>query len=393
MLARRCVAFVVALACVLLSVVASAQDVQSDQTIEVLVNTAPGAPSADDLVNYYRGQQLAPPPLQGLTVGNPQKIAYLLPVRAQGDFLVYLEAHPDSVRAKLERYVVVIYPAGADLSAPLAALQADPYVLAASDPLIGDFSTPALQGPSDDEAPWVASTPDAPSIDSQYGRIDMNVDAAWQLAGGHALIADIDTGLFEQHAALRQFDAAGDYVGGAFVPVHSMDVSLAGLFDIPQYSYDVDERRPMSVTNPACNPDPQNHPDMQPTVAGHGTHVAGLIAANGSVGLGAKGTCENCSIAMWKTTPVGCDVHTGSVILATNYLAWAPALSLASETGAQVANMSFGGPASVYGILPNFCQDAFLERLVPRDRPRKKPRRCDGRLLRQRPRRTRFPRL
>jgi hypothetical protein len=71
MLARRCAPFVVALACALLSVVASAQDVQPDQTIEVLVNMAPGAPTADDLVNYYRGLQLTPPPLQGLTVGNP----------------------------------------------------------------------------------------------------------------------------------------------------------------------------------------------------------------------------------------------------------------------------------------------------------------------------------
>jgi len=174
MLARRRVAFVVALTCALLSVVAFAQDVQPDQTIEVLVSTAPGAPTADDLVNYYRSLQLTPPPLQGLTVGNPQKIAYLLPVRAQGDFLAHLEAHPDSVRAALERYVVVIYPAGADLSAPLAALQADPYVLAAYVPPPGDLSTPVSPTPAD-EAPWVASTPNAPSTDSQYGRIDMNV--------------------------------------------------------------------------------------------------------------------------------------------------------------------------------------------------------------------------
>ena len=131
MLARRCIAFVFALDFLLLSAAASAQDVQPAQTIEVLVTTAPGAPTADDLVTYYRGQPLTPPPLQGLTVGNPQKIAYLMPVRAEGDFLAQLQAHPDSVRAQLERYVVVIYPAGTDLSSPLVALQADPYVLAA----------------------------------------------------------------------------------------------------------------------------------------------------------------------------------------------------------------------------------------------------------------------
>jgi hypothetical protein len=335
-------------------VVASAQDVQPDQTIEVLVTTAPGAPAADDLVNYYRGVQLTPPPLQGLTVGNPQKIAYLLPVRAQGDFLTHLQAHPDSARAQLERYVVVIYPAGSDLSAPLAALQADPYVLAAYVPLAGDFSTP---GSTElDEAPWGASAPDAPSTDSQYGRVDLNVDAAWQMAGGHVLIADIDSGLAEQHTALRQFDVAGHYIGGPFVPVHSLDVSLAGLVDPTPISYDVDERRPMPVLDPTCNPDPQNHPDMQPVTAGHGTHVAGLVAANGAVGLGVQGTCKSCSIAMWKTTYVFCQHPSGNVVLATNSLAWAPALTFASETGAAIANLSLGGPAAVFGILPNYCQ-------------------------------------
>lgn len=201
MLARRCVAVVFALAFLLLSATTFAQDVQPDQTIEVLVTTAPGAPTADDLVNYYRAPYLTPPPLQGLTVGNPQKIAYLMPVRAEGDFLAQLQAHPDSVRAQLERYVVVIYPAGTDLSVPLAALQADPYVFAAYFSPAGDFSTP----PSTGAYPSEASTPEAPSTDPQYGRADLNVDAAWHMAGGYALIADIDSGLYEQHAALKQF--------------------------------------------------------------------------------------------------------------------------------------------------------------------------------------------
>ena len=350
MLARRCAAFVFALAFVLVSSAPFAQDVQPDQTIEVLVSTAPGAPTADDLVNYYHGLQLKPPPLQGLEVGNPQQIAYLMPVRAEGDFLAYLQAHADSVRAQLERYVVVIYPTCTNLSAPLAALQADPYVLAANLPEPGDFSVPP------DTSDAAASAPEAPLVDSQYGRSDLDIEAAWQMAGGYALIADIDSGLYEPHAALRQFDAAGHYVGGGFVPVHSMDISLSGLVEPPQYSYDVDERRPMPVLDPACNPDPQNHPDMQPVTAGHGTHVSGLIAASGAAGLGVQGTCKKCSMAMWKTTQVVCRPDTGEAILGTNSLAWGPALSLAAETGAAIANMSFGGPATAYGIVPNYCQ-------------------------------------
>jgi len=355
MLARRCVAFVFAWAFMLVALAASAQDVQPDQTIALLVTTAPGAPTADELVAYYEGQQLGPPPLQGLTVGNPQRIVYLMPVRAQGDFLANLQAHPDSVRAALERYVVVIYPAGTDRSAPLAALQADPYVLAAYLTPTSDFSTPAASVSA--EPLWAPDAPETPSTDPQYGRADMNVDAAWQMAGGYALIADIDSGLFEQHAALRQFNAAGRYVGGGFVPVHSMDISLAGLVD-GQNSDDVDERRPMPVTNPACNPDPLNHPDMQPVTAGHGTHVAGLIAANGNAGMGIQGICKRCSIAMWKTAYAFCSVKdgVGTVQLGSNYPAQAAALGFAADTGAVVANMSFGDPTGIDGPYLVFCQ-------------------------------------
>jgi hypothetical protein len=354
MLARRCVAFVYALAFMLLALVASAQDVQPDQTIALLVTTAPGAPTADALVAYYRGAQLTPPPLQGLTVGNPQKIAYLMPVRAQGDFLANLQAHPDSVRAALERYVVVIYPAGADLAAPLAALRADPYVLAAYLTPTSDFSTPAAS--VSDKPLWAPDAPQAPSTDSQYGRADMNIDAAWQMAGGYALIADIDSGLYEQSPALEQFNAAGHYVGGGFVPVHSMDISLTGIVDPPQNSDDVDERRPMPVTNSACNPDPQNQPSMQPAIAGHGTHVTGLMIANGDAGLGIRGTCKRCGVGMWKTAPATCDIGSGNVILGDNRLARAAALGFVADTGAAVGNMSFGNSTAQDGPYPDFCQ-------------------------------------
>ena len=156
---------------------ARAQDPQPSQTIELLVSTAAGAPTADQLVNFYSTHQHGSPPLQGLTVGNPLQVTYLLPVRATGDFLARLQANPNSVRAQLERYTVVLYPAGTDLAPALSALQADPYVTSAFEPLQMNFSSVSLTS--------FSVGGDDPSTINQYARDDLNIDAAWQLAGGY----------------------------------------------------------------------------------------------------------------------------------------------------------------------------------------------------------------
>ena len=189
-----------------------AQEYRPDQGIYVLPSTAPGAPSASDIVTWYytpAGKRSPTPPLQALTVGSPALANYLLPLRAEGDLLARLSANPTSARAKLERYIVVWYPAGTDRSIPLAALQADPYVSAAYLVPDGEFTSVALTG-----FDVIGSGPPLPPAGlGQYGREDMNVDAAWNLAGGFALIQVIDSGLYEEHPALRQFQGA-NFVGG-----------------------------------------------------------------------------------------------------------------------------------------------------------------------------------
>lgn len=224
---------------------ARAQTTQpSDQIIEVLVSTASGAPTPQQLVVYYSTKSpTGPPPLQGLTVENPQQVMYLLPIRATGDFLARLQAHPDSVRAKLERYVLVLYPQGANIANALSALRADPYVASAHQPLSMTLSSASLVSFSvGDDVPNGA----------QYGRTDLNVDAAWQLAGGYALIADIDSGLYVPHPALQQF-SGNTYVGGNFIPVDSLDIGFTGIVQNAD-SPNVDERRPVHITDPNCNP-------------------------------------------------------------------------------------------------------------------------------------------
>jgi hypothetical protein len=80
---------------------------QSDsRTIQVLVSDAPGAPTPAQIVDYCNTWPHAgTPPLQAFNVKSPQGANYLLPDRASGDFLAWLQANPNSVRKKLEDYV------------------------------------------------------------------------------------------------------------------------------------------------------------------------------------------------------------------------------------------------------------------------------------------------
>jgi hypothetical protein len=79
----------------------------ANHVVELLVTTAPGAPTPEQIVAYFERPSGAPP-LQGLIAENPEFAEFLLAQRADGDFLRRLQEHPDSVRAKLERYLLVV---------------------------------------------------------------------------------------------------------------------------------------------------------------------------------------------------------------------------------------------------------------------------------------------
>lgn len=66
--------------------------------------------------------------------------------------------------------------------------------------------------------------------------------------------------------------------------------------------------------------------------SGHGTHVAGIIAANNQNDFGAKGICSDCKIMSIRTVPDG-DERDKDVANSIRY---------AVDNGAQIINMSFG---------------------------------------------------
>jgi thermitase len=72
-------------------------------------------------------------------------------------------------------------------------------------------------------------------------------------------------------------------------------------------------------------------------VYGHGTHVAGSVAANTDNQKGVSGTCPGCTLYNVKVLD---DAGSGRYSWITNGLTWA------ADNGAKVINMSLGGPTS-----------------------------------------------
>ena len=222
----------------------------------------------------------------------------------------------------------------ADVAAALIALQSDPYVSMAVEP-------PPVQ-PSSVELLNFGIDPDTLPPGGQYGRTDLNIDAAWQLAGGYALIAQIDTGLYTARPALTQFsNPGGMYLGGNFIPAASLDIGLTGIYPNAD-SPNVDEERVEPVPPPCA---------VVPSVnAGHGTHVAGLIVANGGSGQGVQGTCKHCGIAMWRAGYSECvNTTPPQVEMGFNSNASDRGQAQAIDTGAQVLNLSFGASSEYVG--------------------------------------------
>lgn len=252
-----------------------------DRTIIVLLKDMPGAPTPAEVVDYTNTwPHAANPPLQAFLVKDPELSVYLLPDRATGDFLTWLNANPNSARRKLENILLSVFPSPADVPEALAALQADPFVETADVPADLSFHTTAVSGGVVDESPNTVES-------TMYGWDDMNLDAAWQITGGgYAHVAQIDMGADRTHPALLAF-AGNTYVGGNLMLGASKDIGLTGQPAQPAFDQgDIDEGKPEWIGAGMCTPVDAFLP---PAVLGHGTHTAGLLGANESAGDGLRG--------------------------------------------------------------------------------------------------------
>jgi serine protease len=285
-----------------------AQDAVPGELIVLLASghAGNGAPTPEAVVeNHRRGLKLS----IAAGAARPLDVKTALAHRAQGRIREEIEADPDSPRARLERYLLLKFPANADLDSIQAALERDPHVLHVERNSFFKLHV----SPSDPLFP-VAGTP----ADHQWGSHLLNLGSAWDYAKGHAYIGLIDTGLQVTHPDLRPFSSTGTWLGGNFRPHLSWDFASPA----------------------SCSTNQENCVDELESgfFAGHGTHVAGIVAANTNNAAGVSGACWNCSILMTRGARI--DASQQSLASAANGITWL------TDHGVQAISMSFGDALS-----------------------------------------------
>jgi alpha-tubulin suppressor-like RCC1 family protein/subtilisin family serine protease len=163
----------------------------------------------------------------------------------------------------------------------------------------------------------------------QWSHQKTGAEAAWDITTGTSstIIAVVDTGVDYNHpdlAANIWRDAQGN-PGRDFVNTDTSGLVAAGYQLIAGEDY------------LAADNDPSDY-------NGHGTHVAGIIAASGNNSVGVIGVCPGCKVMPLRA---GYSIRYGSTdygVLQNDSIA--DAIIYAADNGARIISMSFGGPAS-----------------------------------------------
>jgi serine protease len=237
-------------------------------------------------------------------------------------------ADPARPSARLRRYVVFSYPAVSDLEAVRAALLRNPHVLSVDYNL--QLSVSAT--PNDPLFPATDGSGNPRTPDQyQWGSAALHLPQAWDYNKGHAYVGVVDLGLDTTHPDLRAFHQESGtlvYDGGNYRPQLSFD-------------YGYPEEATQSVDEGQA--EPAGSQSLTPTLAGHGTHVSGIIAGTANNQAGVAGGCWNCSLIMSKVSTLTSS-QAGMVVAntATSQTNIVAGMNGAITKGAQVLNMSLG---------------------------------------------------
>jgi len=175
-------------------------------------------------------------------------------------------------------------------------------------------ANPAVVYAEPDYLAHIVTTPDDPLYPGQWGLVRVNAPAAWDVVTGttDVVIAVVDSGLDTGHA-----DLAGQlWTNPGEIAGNGVDDDNDGYVDDVHGWNLVDDDADLSDNT------------------GHGTEVAGVIAAATNNGAGVAGVCWTCRLMVVKVT------QPGGV---ANYSDVAAGVAYAAQKGAKVINLSLGG--------------------------------------------------
>ena len=277
------------------------------------------------------GPQLPTESLQGLLYNyNVQSFEPVFPGEADG-----ARSQADSTRATLAiddvealaadrsdlaHWYRVELPRGADINEAVAAFWTAPEV---------QYAEPNYEwGLTDEIPPVIEGLPDGttdPYYDDQWFHTNAKIPNAWDYlnhngvypGGVHDIVtAVIDTGVDYTHEEL----VGNVWINIDEIPGNGIDDDGNGF---------VDDIHGCSVVS-----DGRSHSGDPVDLHGHGTHVAGIIAAQGFNGLGGVGVAFNTQIMAIRAAQY-------SGVLTTEDIS--EGILYAVDNGAEVINMSFGG--------------------------------------------------
>ncbi|MDQ7054674.1 MAG: S8 family peptidase [candidate division KSB1 bacterium] len=172
----------------------------------------------------------------------------------------------------------------------------------------------------------LAFVPNDPGITLQNYLNIIQAPQAWDITHGDStvVIAIVDTGVDWQHPDL----APNLWRNPGEIPGNGLDDDGNGYID-DVHGWDFANN----------DNDPKNYAST--AAAAHGTHVAGLAAAAGNNGLGVAGLAFGCRLMILKAA-----LDTPSAPAADGIIYGFRAIAYAIENGADVINLSWGGPGS-----------------------------------------------
>ena len=230
-------------------------------------------------------------------------------------------------RVDLTRWRKLALPAGTDLDGAIEELELDPRV----EVVEANFERTLKGEPSERLSGLAAESANLVAVDDprkaeQWALTRTRTEDAWQWLEDNGypawgdrniVVAVIDSGVDYTHE-----DLAGNmWVNAGEIPDNGQDDDNNGFID-DVYGADVVG----SVYDHDGDPQDDN---------GHGTHVAGIIAAQGNNGIGIIGVAPNAQIMAIKAAQYSGALTSTDISEAILY---------AYQQGADIINMSFGGP-------------------------------------------------